>query len=113
MKILMDLDVQLVEDTLETAFYGGIAYWAQIKRLNVQSNVPLSELAMQKCIVITIFDKESGKEFTLTREKVIEGLKVMQKIYPEHFSDIISENSDATTGDVLVQCAIFGKIVYG
>jgi hypothetical protein len=41
------------------------------------------------------------------------GLQVLATKYPHHFADIVVDNSDCTTGDVLVQCALFGEIVYG
>ena len=41
-------------------------------------------------------------------------MKVMHEKYTRHYADMVSEcNADATTGDVLVQCALFGEIVYG
>jgi hypothetical protein len=33
--------------------------------------------------------------------------------YPRHIADILSENDDATTGDVFLQLCLFGDVVYG
>ena len=41
------------------------------------------------------------------------GLEVMRKKYPHHWKDHCDENSDATTGDVFLQCALFGELVFG
>lgn len=50
----------------------------------------------------------------LTFEKLMLGVRTMAEKYPQHFADMLKEGaSDATTGDVLVQCAIFGEIKYG
>jgi hypothetical protein len=40
------------------------------------------------------------------------GLKVMAEKYPHHWQDFVSENDDAITGDVFLQCCLFGEIVY-
>lgn len=50
---------------------------------------------------------------TLDREALNRGLKVMAAKYPRHFQDFLNEDADATTGDVFVQCCLFGEIVYG
>jgi hypothetical protein len=54
-----------------------------------------------------------GKSYTLSIPKLMQGLAVLAAKYPHHFCDILKEDGDATTGDVLVQCALFGDIVYG
>jgi hypothetical protein len=37
----------------------------------------------------------------------------MQEQYPRHFSNFISENYDAETGDVFLQCCLLGKVKFG
>jgi len=39
--------------------------------------------------------------------------KVMHDDYPSHYGDAISENDDAGTGDVYLQCCLFGEVIYG
>lgn len=39
--------------------------------------------------------------------------RILATKYPHHFCDILKDGGDATTGDVLIQCALFGEIVYG
>ena len=58
-------------------------------------------------------EEEPGEEMVLTREKMEKGLQIMSEKYPQHFSDFIRENEDAITGDVFLQCALLGDIVYG
>jgi hypothetical protein len=41
------------------------------------------------------------------------GLQVMAEKYPVHFNNFDSDNFDAETGDVFLQCSLFGEIVYG
>lgn len=54
-----------------------------------------------------------GQTYELSLDKLKAGLQVLAAKYPHHLCDILAENGDATTGDVLVQCALFGDIVYG
>ena len=127
MKIDIDVPDEKIAYALCSAFEGGINYWA--KRYETH------------CGDVTTAAKPWGDEYTpyyvsfpftpgasvsieveegdkkprlLTRESLAAGLKVMAEKYPKHFGDLLSEsNQDATTGDVLVQCAVFGEIVYG
>jgi len=41
------------------------------------------------------------------------GLGVMAEKYPRHFGNLIHENDDAETHDVLLQCALFGETIFG
>lgn len=55
-------------------------------------------------------DEEQG---FLDLESVKRGLDVMAAKYPRHFGDFASEGEDGGTGDVFLQCALFGDVVYG
>lgn len=41
------------------------------------------------------------------------GLASMIKAAPTEFGRMIARKGDATTGDVFVQCCLFGEVVYG
>jgi hypothetical protein len=41
------------------------------------------------------------------------GLQIMATKFPHHFGNFISEDDDAETGDVFVQCAVLGDVVFG
>tara|TARA_R100000995_G_scaffold41700_1_gene19410 strand:+ start:353 stop:859 length:507 start_codon:yes stop_codon:yes gene_type:complete len=49
----------------------------------------------------------------LNRESLVKGLQVMHDKCRRHFNDMINENGDAITSDVLLQCAVFGDVIYG
>ena len=63
--------------------------------------------------VILIDHEEDDKEYILDREALRRGVEVMAKDFPSHWADFINENDDAVTGDVFVQCCVFGDTVYG
>jgi hypothetical protein len=37
----------------------------------------------------------------------------MRDQYPRHFADLVGEDDDAITGDVWLQLAVFGEVIYG
>lgn len=49
----------------------------------------------------------------ITIADVRNGLKLMRDKYPYHFADLVSENDDLYTGDVWLQLAVFGEVIYG
>ncbi len=131
-----DIPEQRIRDLLCSAFEGGSNYWLvhkgtsltpaadalrdDIKRARREAGeddryyrweipmLPGATLELEKNS-----DEEPEGPWTLTREKLIAGLKVMAEKYPRHFANILSENDDAETADVYLQCCLFGEIVYG
>lgn len=88
----------------------GCRYWANADDLAYEQDV-MDMLADKE--PITIADHENdGQVETLTLAKLKKGLQVLAKKYPETWSDILSENYDMYTADSLVQCALFGDIIY-
>ena len=57
--------------------------------------------------------KPKTKSFRLTPTALKKGLQVMADKYPSHFADLLAENDDACTGDVFLQCCVFGDAIYG
>lgn len=58
-------------------------------------------------------DEDDAKPIRLDREAIERGLKLMRDKYPRHFGDALAGNEDAETGDVFLQCALLGELVYG
>lgn len=106
----------MLHDQLVSAIEGGSNYWARI-------NVGKHEPGWRNYFTAEFTVTEPGGKATngtpiegtlkMSIPKLIEGLKVLATKYPHHFSDVINESGDATTGDVLVQCALFGEIIFG
>ena len=51
--------------------------------------------------------------FELRLDVIARGLNVLANRYPRHFADLVNENGDLTTADVLLQCCVFGELIYG
>ena len=101
-------------DQITSAIEGGSNYWA---RVDVGKHEPgWRNYFTAKFTVEEISDEKAGaiqgRTYELTLDKLKAGLHILADKYPHHFKDVIQETGDATTGDVLVQCALFGEIVY-
>jgi hypothetical protein len=109
------LDERTLHDNLVSAIEGGVRYWA---RVDVGAHKPgWLNYFTAKFTIHEISDEKhgaiQGQTYELTMDKLKQGLRVLQEKYSFHFMDIVRATGDATTGDVLVQCALFGTIVYG
>lgn len=60
---------------------------------------------------------EHGEEYyptyRLTFLSIRHALELMADQYPRHFANLVGDNADGETADVLVQLAVLGDIVYG
>ena len=58
-------------------------------------------------------DFPASAKHHITLADVEKGLKLMQEQYPRHYADLAEEEDDAITGDVWLQLAVFGELIYG
>lgn len=56
---------------------------------------------------------EADTDYLVDGKVVQNGLAVMASKYPHHFVDVLKQDTDDTTGDVFIQCCIYGDIIYG
>lgn len=118
-KMTRGISQQELEDMLTTAFEGGSNYWcSSIRITKTNQEIPeqefLSEdIASGRVMEISVHDNEGGKQYLVTREKLIQAFQLMADQEPRHFQDFAEENSDAITGDVWFQLAVFGRTIYG
>jgi len=126
---------QTVGNILVNAFEGGSNYWYMIHDRKRPKNFYNSEKGdwsyphmsypiNEGGAILVSNEKISGgkdckdgeddhKEKWVNQESLAEGLRIMAEKYPEDFNNMISENDDAITGDVLLQCTLFGEVIYG
>lgn len=63
---------------------------------------------------IKVFDGEDDdKEYVLGTLAIQNGLNAMSRVSRRHFADVLRNQIDAITGDVFLQCCLFGEVVYG
>lgn len=114
--VMTKVDEQRIRDLLCNAIEGGSNYWcASMDRMGgitkaqaeYRQDVPFVEGGWLEVV------DEEGKAHRLDRAAIDKGMTIFAEKYPRHFADMMNENDDATTGDVFLQCCIFGEAVYG
>jgi len=140
-KCEIEVDRQRIADVVCSGFEGGIGYWATITgyvpppkdadlyvgREDDRERGLFKHIDYPMCEEgggVVLGDAENdGKGFdltangggrvTLTYAGIVKGLGLMATKHPRHFSNLVADDGDAETGDVLIQLAVFGDIVYG
>ncbi len=114
-KFELEISERMLHDQVTAAIEGGVNYWARV-------DVGEHQAGWRNYLTASFYPTEAqdrgvivrkGKRYQLSIEKLLAGLRVLAEKYPRHFAAIMDESGDATTGEVLVQCAIFGDIVFG
>lgn len=121
------ISLQTISYLLVSAFEGGSNYWYSDLKFN-KDKAPNVEKLKKDGIEfyedcrhsywalggeMEVQEDETGDYHVLNLETIKKGLEVMADKYDWHFADILEETDDATTGDVFLQCCLFGELVYG
>ena len=123
-----------VKQLLCDAFEGGSTYWCQIVGFKFPDGIlykdfregerfgsktgeaywhPHQLIPLHEGCSLKIGDGEGQKYYSLGRHELERGLHVMAEKHPQHWANVVNDNDDAETGDVYLQCCLFGEIVYG
>jgi hypothetical protein len=54
-----------------------------------------------------------SQKILLNLETIQRGLESLAKKYPKAWANFIDENEDAETGDMFLQCCLFGEVIVG
>lgn len=133
----IDIDDKLILNLLCCAFEGGSNYWYIIEKVNYPPGMKNKDYAeggkaqlpgeywtwaqlvpMAEGGSLIVGDKEdqgNKKRYkgTLNRETIAKGLQVMAEKYAAQFDRVIAETEDGDTGDVFLQCCLFGEMIFG
>lgn len=113
-----------VGDLLCSAFEGGSNYWCHIDEFHEPPKIAFRwdsknlykhvDYPLNPGGYLLISDPEDGEgdQHRLDLNSLQNGLRVMNAKYPEHWRDFMAEADDATTGDVFLQCCLFGEVIY-
>jgi hypothetical protein len=125
MKVQIDVPLQRVSDLLCSALEGGSNYWYMIEK---QTKPPIIgfhcmaghdfphidwPLNVGGSLSIASMEEPDRAIATLDLDAAQRGLQLMAEKYPHHWGDFLAENDDATTGDVFLQLALYGEVIYG
>ena len=104
------LTVEIQKNLLCSALEGGSNYWYMITDYNESGSKYVSDKPFEDGGYLTITDGEITKTLTKVDFKIAGELMLENHI--KHFSDAINETDDAVTGDVFLQLAMFGEVIY-
>lgn len=120
---VVEVSEERIKDLLTNALEGGSNYWYIIKKYNYPPGQTKESLGIEFEHIevpfqggsILMGESEGDPEYdkVLDRAAIDRGLQLMAEKYPKHWADFIVENDDATTGDVFLQLALFGEVVFG
>ncbi len=111
-----------IEDLLTDAFEGGSNYWYIIKKYNYPPGqtrqsmgikFPHVEIPLKGgSLLVGELEGDTDYDKVLDRAAIERGLKLLAEKYPKHWADFLTENDDADTGDVFLQLALYGEVVF-
>lgn len=104
-----------IADTLCCALEGGSTYWADSVTVNwaITAKNEWAHEAIAHGANFTVRHEDYDTVVTYVPGKILQALKLMQEGWPEQLQNIIHEQEDADTGDLLFQLMCFGEVVYG
>lgn len=123
----VEIPLHRVADMLCCAFEGGSNYWCVIKKTKAPEKFDfrfMPDLLDKPCSYtdyptnqggyLIVGDIEGDEEDAmLNLASIHQGLQVMAEKYPRHFTDLLNDNDDAETGDVFLQCCLWGDAIFG
>lgn len=121
------ITIERIKDLLCCAFEGGINYWGNAKsKIGLKDELKAEYFHEIPALggELIIFDNETDEKLgIIDMESMKQAFEYMSngtdkngRDIPQlkkHLADFINENEDATTGDVFVQLAVMGSVVYG
>lgn len=129
-KVTTFVSKETLSDILCSAFdpgYSSTGYWAHVLKKTEPTHWDYADKMRPESgshwrheyplnpggsLLIEDMEEDKTVAYTLDFDAVKKGIRVMAEKYPKHFSDVMRDNHDGDTADVLVQCALFGEIRY-
>lgn len=123
-----EISIGRIKDLLCAAFEGGIDYWGFAKHISLDEREELkTEFYHERPAMggsLTILDNETQEELgKIDMESMKKAFQYMADgtdkngkdcpHFKKHLDDFLRENEDANTGDLFVQLAVMGEIVFG
>jgi hypothetical protein len=134
-KVELEVPLKRISDLICCGMEGGIGYWACIVGYKEPTKLEVTtytldgekegkvyrhiDYLLNPGGTVILEDSETEDDFgnpvryNLTHEMCLRGLEIMAAKYPRHFANFMQDNEDAETGDVFIQCSVFGQLVYG
>ena len=110
-----------IDDIMVSALEGGITYWADKVEPRCGIEFNFASDVISKGGSILIHDNEEDATYELTKAKLLQGIRMYAEqpkssdIFEviDHELHIDCGMVDAEVADAIIQCALFGEIIYG
>ena len=107
-KLTLEIDEKKLHNVLLSAG-GWCHYWCNTDRyLTGALDSGVRVFLHDDCI-----EADNIREHTLTRKKLIDGLRICARDKPFIFGKFLESHCDGPQADVIVQLALFGKVRFG
>jgi hypothetical protein len=121
MKVEIEVTTQMIANTMCAAVEGNHMVRAWCGGLLVITGPELPNWYAEPAFydadfVFTVKDAEHskrGKTYIVTRARFEAGLRIMAEKHAGHFADMVQQEGDAVTADVLLQCVAMHEVIYG
>ncbi len=131
MTITTDIPINQIRGLLCNAFEGGSNYWYQITGQWLADGLTMADFkkggklqdpndywhwaelipTVPGCCLF--IESDDYRAVALNHQGLMSGLEVMARDYPRHYANLLAEDDDAETGDVFLQCCLYGTVIYG
>lgn len=108
-----------IDDIMSSALEGGITYWCNEAKVKDEYLGDYASEQISRGGTLFLHDAEEDKTYELTEEKLLKGIKrAIEAGYYSQYTwwdsaGLNTGNIDAEVADIIVQLALFGKIIYG
>lgn len=125
---------KMIRNLLVSAFEGGSKYWYRVDSYKLPSGTTWKDFQeggrMQPegdyfhpleliptfpggSLIIRDISEGEGDTYVLDLSALKRAWRLMEEKFPEHYGRIRAENDDANEGDMFLQLATFGDVIYG
>ena len=130
-KTTIDIEIKDIIDLICTGAEGGMcSSWLRDMTGSYPLDADLSEIPKDMrdypayhapfveggaiiCVVEGVEKDQKDVEVRVDLAAVEKAMQLMATEDPKHFGDFTNDNSDAITGDVFLQLAVYGKVIFG
>lgn len=126
----LEFSGERIANLLCCAFEGGSNYWYTIVGYQFADGIEYADFSeggkftdpdnyFHPCEIVPLHEgcavlvSDGEDTVALDRALLASGLKALAEKYPHHFKNFMDDHEDADTGDVFLQCCLFGELVYG
>lgn len=117
------ITLEQISDTLCSALEGGSNYWYFIEEAispcrwfysshDNPNKHYYQDYALNPGGALIISDEEEGEKYRLDLQAIQRGLQALAEKYPHRLAEMKFDEGDAETGDVFLQCCLFGDVTY-